>query len=119
MLKKYLSKFPHALNGLRDAFINDFGFRSQLYLGVFVAFIVLLLIAPLETTETLLIVLAYVLVLITELQNSALEAALDQIHPEKHHSIKKSKDMAAGAVLLAGLFLLTTLILIGLDTPLI
>lgn len=39
------------------------------------------------------------MVLMAEALNSALEIALDQLHPELHPSIGKAKDMAAAAVL--------------------
>lgn len=48
--------------------------------------------------------------LITELQNSSFELALDRLHPELHDTIGKSKDMAAGAVLTAGFFLIFVLV---------
>jgi diacylglycerol kinase len=79
---------------------------------VTVLFIVGVWFTPISSLEVLMIVLAYSLVLITELQNSAVEIALNKIHPERDESIRKTKDMAAGAVLIAGLFLLFTLGLI-------
>ncbi|MCA9363164.1 diacylglycerol kinase [Candidatus Kaiserbacteria bacterium] len=115
MIKRYLSRFTHALNGLKFASLNDQGFRSQIYLGVLLLFICLAFLLPLTGTEILFILGAYALILITELQNSALEIALDKIHPEHNDHIKKSKDMAAASVLVAGLFLLTVLISLGLD----
>ncbi|MHB1279233.1 MAG: diacylglycerol kinase, partial [Bacteroidia bacterium] len=39
-------------------------------------------------------------VLMTEALNSALEVALDHLHPEIHPSIGKAKDMAAAGVLI-------------------
>jgi diacylglycerol kinase len=63
-----------------------------------------------EKIDFLFLGLAYVLILITELQNSSFEAALDRIHPEKHDEIGKSKDMAAGAVLTAGFFLVFVMV---------
>jgi diacylglycerol kinase len=109
MLKKYFSRFPNAWRGITYALINDFGYRTQVYLGVLLAFIVLAFLLPLTMFEVLFIVLAYTLILITELQNSAIEAALDKLHPELNDSIKHSKDMAAGAVLTAGIFLVIVL----------
>ena len=114
MLKRYLQSFPHAIRGILFALKNDFGFRKQFY-GIGLVLIAgFYFLTPLSSTEFLFITLAYVLILITELQNSALEAALDKLHPELHQTIGVSKDMAAGAVLFAGLFLvivLTVLIL--------
>lgn len=106
MLTRYFSRFPHAIRGLCHAFVSDFGFRTQMYLGVLVISATLILVRPIAITELQFLALAWVLILITELQNSALEAALNRLHPELHDDIKHSKDMAAGAVLIAGLFLL-------------
>lgn len=106
MFKRYFKSFTHAISGIVHALINDFGFRKQFY-GMGVVIVVsLVLLWPVTSTEFLFVTLAYALVLITELQNTALENALDKLHPELHKAIGLSKDMAAGAVLLAGLFLL-------------
>ena len=112
MIKRYLSRFPHALSGLKQAVKTDYGFRTQIYLGATITFIIGVWFTPISSLEFLMVVLAYSLVLITELQNSAVETALDKIHPEIDDSIKKTKDIAAASVLLAGGFLLFTLILI-------
>jgi diacylglycerol kinase len=105
MLTRYFSRFPHALRGITYAAKNDFGYRTQVYgIGLFVVAI-LFYLSPLSKEEFLFLLLAYALILITELQNSALEIALDRLHPDLHDAIGKSKDMAAGAVLLAGVFL--------------
>lgn len=114
MIKKYLNRFPHALRGIIYALKNDFGFRTQIYGIGLVVTVFIILLNPLSSTELLFVILAYFLILITELQNSALEVALDKLHPELHENIGKSKDMAAGAVLLAGLFLVIVLSLIVL-----
>jgi diacylglycerol kinase len=58
------------------------------------------------------LMLSWMLVLITELQNSSFESALDRIHPDRHDDIGKSKDMAAGAVFVAGLFALFVVLII-------
>ncbi|MDT0136135.1 diacylglycerol kinase [Acidovorax sp. PRC11] len=47
---------------------------------------------------------AVVLVLVTELLNSAVEAAIDRIGPEWHALSKRAKDMGSAAVLLSLLF---------------
>jgi diacylglycerol kinase len=106
MIHRYFNRFPHAIRGITYAAKNDFGYRTQLYgIGLFIVAI-LFYLSPLTREEVLFTLLAYVLILITELQNSALEIALDRLHPDLHDAIGKSKDMAAGAVLLAGLFLI-------------
>jgi diacylglycerol kinase len=112
-IKKQGRRFRYALRGIRYAIRTDKSFRMQWYgIGALVALIIYSL-SPLTTTELLFLVVAYLLILITELQNSALEYALDHLHPETHDNIGRSKDLAAGAVLLAGLFLL---LVIGIIT---
>ena len=41
------------------------------------------------------------LVMSLELMNSAIEAALDRVHPEQHKEIGFAKDCLAGAVMIA------------------
>ena len=112
MIVRYLKRFPHALRGLTYALRHDFGFRTQVYGIGLVLGIFLYVTHPLTATELLFLTLGYFLIAITELQNSALEVALDKLHPELHGAIGKSKDMAASAVLLAGVFLLVVVITI-------
>ena len=51
--------------------------------------------------ETALLTASVVLVLITELLNSGIEAAIDRIGPELHELSKRAKDMGSAAVLLS------------------
>ena len=51
--------------------------------------------------ETALLAATVVLVLITELLNSGIEAAIDRIGPELHDLSKRAKDMGSAAVLLS------------------
>jgi diacylglycerol kinase len=92
---------------------HDFSFRTQWYAAALVSILIIYLFAPLSVAEFLFLGMAAMLVLITELQNSAFETALDQIHPERHDSIKRSKDMAAGAVLLAAGFAVLVIATLG------
>lgn len=115
MIKTYLKKFPHAFRGIIYATMHDRGFRTQIYLGVVLAIGISIFFDSLSVLALILVIQAYIFILITELQNSASESALDRIHPELHSNIRHSKDMAAGSVLIAGAYLLfiTTLIILG------
>jgi undecaprenol kinase len=112
MFKKLFIRFSYPVKGVVYAVNHDASFRGQFYIGGIILTLILTVFFPLTLIEVLFAVLAWVLVLITELQNSAFEAALDHLHPELHQEIGKSKDMAAGAVLLAGLFALFVLLTI-------
>lgn len=108
----HIRRFKYALGGIWYALKTDRSYRLQ-FLGI--GMVVLIFSYwqwPLSQAELLFLGLAYALVLITELQNSSFEAALDHLHPEAHEQVGKSKDMAAGAVLTAGLFLL--LVMLGI-----
>ena len=110
MIKRTLRRFPHAIRGFSYALINDFSFRTQFYGGGVVVGLLLWLLPTITPQELLLLFFGWGLLLITELQNSAIEAALDKLHPELHPAIKQSKDMAASAVLVAG-FLFTGIVI--------
>jgi undecaprenol kinase len=108
-ITRNLSRLKFAFAGIQYARKTDFSFRTQLYgIGLLLA-LAFMIFDPLSHNEGMFLILAYVLILITELQNTSLEYALDHLHPELHHNIGRSKDMAAGAVLLAGFFLLVVL----------
>ncbi len=114
-VEKQRRRLGFALRGIHYALRTDKNFRLQWYgVGSVVAFAIIIL-TPISGVELLFLVLAYFLILITELQNSALEYALDHLHPETHDNIGRSKDMAAGAVFLAGLFL--TIVIAALLYP--
>ncbi len=111
MIKRHLGRFKYAFSGLYFALRNDFSYASQVYGGALVIGIFTYFVSP-NQTELMFLTLAWVLILITEIQNSALEEALDHMHPDLHHKIGRSKDMAAGAVLTAGFFLIFVMVVI-------
>ena len=108
-MKNQIHRFNNAFRGIYYATKEDSNFRWQISSGIL--FITIGIIAKSITeTQILFLVLSYFLILITELQNTSLEAALDRLHPEHHSDIGKSKDMMAGSVLFAGIFALITVI---------
>lgn len=105
MIKRYLKRFPHLFAGIWYAIRYDFGFQTQLALVGPAVLVFSYLFWPLSNVEVLFLGTAYALILITELQNTSFEHALDRLHPERHEQIGHSKNMAGGSVLLAGFFL--------------
>ena len=72
----------------------------------FLAAVALLLVAVylrVSALEFILLTFAVTLVLFAELINTALEVLVDLISPDYHLLAKRAKDVAAGAVLIAGL----------------
>jgi diacylglycerol kinase (ATP) len=104
-LQRIVATTIFALRGLRSAWRNEAAFRHEC-----IATIALLpaAFALGETlTQTALLIGVCLVVLVTELLNSALEAALDRIGEEHHPLTERAKDMSCAAVavsmVLAGL----------------
>ena len=99
-----IKKFGYAIAGICYAVRYDRGFRTQVVIGTIGVGLVWYFGRPLSEFDVALLALATCLVLITELQNSAFEHALDRLHPGQDRQVGRSKDMAAGTVLMAALF---------------
>lgn len=94
-------RFLFALQGLAAAFRGEASFRFQCLACAGVV-AVLLWRRPAPLWWALLLTMC-ALVLAAELFNTALEAALDHLHPQSHPAIGVAKDCAAGAVLVTSL----------------
>lgn len=100
--RRGISRIWHAalisLNGLRAAW-GETAFRQEAILAM--------VLVPLafwlgrNWVETAALAGSVVLVMIVELLNTAVEAAIDRIGPEWHDLSKRAKDMGSAAVLLA------------------
>lgn len=112
VIKHHSKRFVYPVKGIIYALRKDRSYRFQFYGVASLLAVFILFLRPLTQVEMLFIGLAYALILITELQNSSFEAALDRLHPELHDDIGHSKDMAAGAVLTAGFFLVFVLFMV-------
>ena len=113
-LKRVFAAFFYSLEGLRMAWKSEHAFRQELMVVVPCTVIALLL--PIVSVEKLALIAVLVLVLIVELINSAIEAAIDRISFERHQLSKNAKDFGSAAVFLAcGLAIATwTVILLPL-----
>lgn len=109
----HIRRFIPAFKGLWFAVRHDAGFKLEFYIGAIVISTALYILHPFTSTEFLFVIFGWCLILITELQNSALEITLDHLHPDHHEAVGRSKDMAAAAVLLATLFLGFVLVYLG------
>lgn len=106
MLARTLRRFPPAIQGILKPLKNDPSFKTEFFCGAVFLAAFSYIFWPLSSIEMLFLGLAYGNVLVTELQNSSFETALNALHPDEREEIGRSKDMAAGAVLLSGLFAL-------------
>lgn len=86
-------------NGLVFAVKEESAFRQELFLACIL--IPLAIYLPLVHIEKLLLISSILLVLIVELLNSSVEAAIDRISFENHDLSKRAKDFGSAAVMLA------------------
>ena len=88
-----------ALAGLRAAWQHEDAFRQEVLIAAIAIPAALLL--PASPPGKALMIASILLVLIVELLNSALEAAVDHTSLEQHPLAKRAKDVASAAVLLS------------------
>ncbi|MBI5430186.1 MAG: diacylglycerol kinase [Nitrosomonadales bacterium] len=88
-----------ALQGLRAAWQHEDAFRQEVVVAVIAVPAALLL--PVTSLGKILMIASLILLLIVELLNSALEAAVDHTSLERHPLAKRAKDIASAAVFLS------------------
>ena len=98
-LRRVWNAFFYSVEGLRAALRHEAAFRQEVVLAVLL--IPAALFMPAAATGKALMIAAVVLVLIVELLNSAVEAAVDRISLEHHALAKRAKDIGSAAVMLA------------------
>jgi diacylglycerol kinase (ATP) len=89
----------YSLAGLRSAWRAESAFRQELALTV--VLVPVCLVVPASYTQKAIMSAALLLVLVTELLNSAVESAVDRISLEDHELAKRAKDIGSAAVLVA------------------
>ena len=93
----FFASFGYSLAGLRFS-LAETAVRQELALGAVVVPVAVFLDIPFAVS--LMLVCLWVLVLVVELLNTALEAVVDLASPERHPLAKKAKDCASAAVFL-------------------
>lgn len=112
-MRYWLVRFSHPLRGLKYAFMHDFAIRFEvIVLGIIGLPVAYFVFGPFSAQEMLLLIFCWFFIIVVELQNSAMETALDRIHPERHEEIGRSKDLAAAAVVWAAVFGLVSFIFV-------
>jgi len=85
--------------GLVYAFMEESAFRQELTLFVILTPIAIAL--PINLLEKSLLISSLMMVLVIELLNSSVEAAIDRISFDHHDLSKRAKDFGSAAVMLA------------------
>jgi diacylglycerol kinase len=99
---RWLRSFRYAYEGLKYALAT----QRNMKFHFFVSFVALIsaLFFHISKIEILFIILAIVLVIMTELINTAIEQTVDLAMPNQHPVAKIAKDLAAASVLAAAAF---------------
>ena len=90
-----IQRLTDGLRGIREGWKRDQAMRTHVLLSA-VGLVLLLVLRP-PTAWTLAVVVLVIMGLAAELMNSALEAALDKLHPDLDPSIGAAKEMASAA----------------------
>lgn len=112
-LRRLWNAFFYTLDGLRAAYQHEDAFRQEVWLAIIL--IPLALFLPVPGLGHAVMVGSVLLVLIVELINSAIEAAIDRISLENHNLSKRAKDIGSAAVMIALINVIATwtLVLLG------
>jgi diacylglycerol kinase (ATP) len=98
-LTRAIHAAKNSWHGLVFAFKEESAFRQELVLFVVLSPVAALL--PIGLFEKALMICSLIMVLVIELLNSSVEAAIDRISFEHHDLSKRAKDFGSAAVMLA------------------
>ena len=98
-LRRLINAFGYSLEGFKAAFKHEDAFRQEVFLAI--VLIPLALFLGKTPIEKALMIASVILVMIVELLNSAIEAAVDHTSTEHHALAKRAKDIGSAAVFCA------------------
>jgi diacylglycerol kinase (ATP) len=98
-LQRIWNAFFYSLEGLTAAFRHEDAFRQEVFLAALL--VPAAFFMPASGIGKALMVASVLLVLIVELLNSAVEAAVDRISLENHQLAKRAKDIGSAAVFIS------------------
>ncbi len=96
--RKLIKSFGHAFEGLEHAYKYDQNLRIHFFVGAVVVIVSILL--KVNAFEMGILGVMILLVMVTEMINSAIERMVDLITKEHREDAKIAKDVAAGMVFL-------------------
>ena len=100
--KKLINSFKYALSGIKSAFKTEQNMKIHLLIMEIV--ILMALILNISFNEWLIVLICFMVVISSELFNTALEKCVDLASPNKNEIAKLAKDISAGAVLITAIF---------------
>ncbi|MFN4149123.1 MAG: diacylglycerol kinase [Rhodocyclaceae bacterium] len=110
---RLINALRYSVDGLSAAYRHEDAFRQEVWLAL--VLIPLAAFLPATGLGKALMIGSVLLVLVVELINSAIEAAVDRVSLERHKLAKRAKDIGSAAVLVALINVIVTwgLVLFG------
>lgn len=110
---RLINALRYSFDGLTAAYRHEDAFRQEVWLALIL--IPLAIFLPASGIGKALMIGSVLLVLVAELLNSAIEAAVDRVSLERHRLAKRAKDIGSAAVLVALINVIVTwgLVLFG------
>lgn len=112
-ITRLINATGYSLQGLRAAFKHEQAFRLEVY--IFIILVPLTFYLGNSNLDYALMIGSWLLVMIVELVNSAIEAIVDRIGAEQHELSGRAKDIGSAAVMVA--LILSLVIWTGILLP--
>jgi diacylglycerol kinase (ATP) len=112
-LRRLINALGYSVEGFKAAYKHEDAFRQEVFLAI--VLIPLAFYLGKTSIEKALMVASVLLVMVVELLNSAVEAAVDHTSTEHHALAKRAKDIGSAAVFFALMIVLVVwgLVLLG------
>ncbi|HHE0500350.1 diacylglycerol kinase [Vibrio parahaemolyticus] len=98
-IRRVMDATGYSIKGLKAAWTHEAAFRQELVLTLVLSISAFFL--PVTTLERVLMISSLLLILIVELINSAVEAAVDRVSDDWHELSGRAKDIGSAAVFVA------------------
>ena len=112
-VRRLVAAYQNSQAGLRDMWQREAAFRQEVIL--LAASVPMAIWLGQSIGQTALLIGSILVLVIVEILNSAIEAAIDRIGPERHELSRIAKDLGSAAVLLTALIPFTTWSLVLAD----
>lgn len=98
-LRRLLFATKNSWAGLKTAFVNEAAFRQEIILALFLGPVAVIL--PVSLLFKIYLICSIIIVLVSELLNTAIEVVVDALSPEYSLWAKQAKDLGSAAVFLS------------------
>lgn len=104
--KRFINTVKYSLAGLKAACKTEQSFKLELFLSL--VGLIFIIFSQTSKIEKLFLINSILLVLLTELLNTAIEKTIDKISKEIHYTSKVIKDLSSAAVFITVINLIIT-----------